>query len=105
MINILHITTHNEECGIAKYKAQFLQCMMSDSGINSKIFPHSPNVMKHMTKHEFSSVLKELKRELKNYDILHIQHEISFFYQTELRSFIETARSLRKKVIVTVHTG
>ena len=42
---------------------------------------------------------------LLDYNVLHIQHELSFFKHNELTDIIMLAKSAGKKVIVTVHTA
>lgn len=103
-IRVLQFSTHNEECGIAKYQEQFVACLSDAEGITTEYFKYSPNQTKHMSAAEFSAVLEELKRELTSFDILHIQHEISFFNSYELEKIINSANGLGKRVIVTVHT-
>jgi glycosyltransferase involved in cell wall biosynthesis len=93
MLKILHITTHDEECGIAKYQQQFLEGMSGLSGLRNTIFPYSPNKTKVMSKAEFA------------HDLLHIQHEFSFYSKDELMAFVRTAKQQGKPVIITVHTS
>jgi glycosyltransferase involved in cell wall biosynthesis len=105
MINVLQISTHNEDCGIAKYQEQFVNAMSKHDDYHTDFFPYSPNVTKNMSKQDFRLVLDKLKESLINYDILHIQHELSFFKHNELSDYIEIAKLFKIKVIVTVHTA
>lgn len=104
-IRVLQFSTHDEECGIAKYQEQFIQGMSEEDGFYTEIFPYSPNQTKNMKQPQFAIVLDELKVKLKDFDILHIQHELSFFKHSELKQIIDTAHNDKKKVIVTVHTA
>ncbi len=106
-LRVLHYSTHNEDCGIGKYNEQFHLAMSETSAesVENEFFSYSPNVTKKMTHDQFSGVLKELKRKLKQFDILHIQHEISFYYHDELGRIVDLAKSMHKKVIFTVHTA
>jgi len=106
-VKVLHYSTHNEDCGIGKYNEQFLAAMLETSAesVVNEFFPYSPNVTKRMSHDEFTKVLKELKRKLRHFDILHIQHEISFYYHDELGRIVDLAKSMRKKVVFTVHTA
>lgn len=104
-LKILHFTTHDEECGIAKYQEQFLQAMVKAKGVQNTIFPYSPNRTKIMSKEEFAPVLAEFAHLVKDYDILHIQHEFSFYSKDELQEIVSEAKRQGKKVIVTVHTS
>lgn len=105
MIRVLHYTTHNEDCGIADYQEQFIKEMKSDGSIYSEIFEYSPNVTKLMTDLEFTKVLDALMEKMKNFDILHIQHELSFFKNNELDRAINAVKEDGKKVVITIHTA
>lgn len=106
-VKILHYTTHNEDCGIGKYNEQFIRAMSVTSSdvVENNIFPYSPNKTKLMTYDEFTPVLEELKVQLKSYDALHIQHELSFYKHSELDRIVDAAQTLGKPVIMTVHTA
>ena len=104
-MRILHYTTHNEDCGIGKYQEQYLNALAPIDEVYNEIFPHSPNKVKVMPRHELSLVISELHEAVKSFDALHIQFELSFFKQDELDRIIDTVKSLHKKVIVTVHTA
>jgi glycosyltransferase involved in cell wall biosynthesis len=104
-VKVLQFSTHNEECGIAKYQEQFIEGMSGTHGFYTEFFPYSPNKTKHMSKSELQGILGELKKKMVNFDILHIQHELSFFKHSELEKIISTVRKTGKKVMVTVHTA
>lgn len=104
-VRVLQFSTHNEECGIAKYQEQFIAGMQGVEGFETEFFPYSPNIIKHMEKAEFSKVLDEFSEAMSGFDILHIQHELSFFKHSELKRIIQITNNLHKKVIVTVHTA
>ncbi len=104
-MKILHFTTHNEDCGIAKYQEQFIAAMHTVGGVEHTVFEYSPNVTKHMSEAEFTPVLKQLVAQMRDQDILHIQHEISFFKKNELYRVVKAVRRMRKKVMMTVHTA
>lgn len=105
LIKVLHFTTHDEECGIAKYQEQFLVGMRPLKTIKNTIFPYSPNRTKAMSKEQFAPVLKEFAKTMADYDILHIQHEFSFYSGDELDQIVSEAKRQAKKVLVTVHTS
>lgn len=104
-VHILHITTHDENCGIAKYQKQFIDNMSNSIEVENQIFEYSPNKTKIMSKREYGRVLNKLKVQLKNFEILHIQHEFSFYKHNELKEMIKIANNMGKKVIVTIHTA
>jgi glycosyltransferase involved in cell wall biosynthesis len=104
-IKVLHVTTHDEECGIAKYQEQFLVGMKRIKGIKNAVFPYSPNRTKVMTPEEFAPVLQEFADQVADYDIVHFQHEFSFYSGNELNDMVSEARRQGKKVLITVHTS
>jgi glycosyltransferase involved in cell wall biosynthesis len=104
-IRVLHFSTHNEQCGIGRYQEMFLECMAHNDGIHNEFFPISPNKSRMMSRTQFNKVLEQLKDSLENFDILHAQHEFSFYKDDELNRIIELANSMGKKTIVTVHTS
>lgn len=104
-IRILHLSTHNEDCGIGKYQEMFLEAMDSSTEVHNEFFAISPNQIKVMGKKDYEDAFKQLEKQLKGFDVLHIQHEYSFYWKDELERAVEIARSLRKKVIVTIHTS
>jgi glycosyltransferase involved in cell wall biosynthesis len=104
-IKILHITTHDEECGIGKYQQQFLRSMEQINTVENTIFEFSPNRTKLMSDDEFEPVFKQFCHQMNSHDILHIQHEFSFYAKDELEKYITEAKSQGKKVIITIHTS
>jgi len=103
-IRVLHLTTHDEDCGIAKYQEQFIDGMKSGK-VENIIFPYSPNKTKRMSSSDQQKVIKELANMVNDFDILHIQHEFSFYEKNELLEIVKKVKSLNKKVIITVHTA
>jgi len=85
-VRVLHYSTHDEDCGIGKYQEQFIQAMakVGAKDVYNEFLPYSPNVTKVMTYDEFTPVLQELRSKLEGFDILHIQHELSFYKHDEL---------------------
>ena len=104
-IRVLHFTTHDEECGIAKYQAQFIEGMSGISDVDNEIFEVSPNKTKLISEAEFSHVLDSLVGQMENFDILHIQHELSFFSEDDLLKIVKAVKSINKKILVTIHTA
>jgi glycosyltransferase involved in cell wall biosynthesis len=104
-MRVLQFSTHNEDCGIAKYQQQFIQGMEAVEGLYTEYFEYSPNQTKKMSAADFDGILSLLESKLRDFDVLHIQHELSFFKNYELRQIIDKADSLNKKIIVTVHTA
>ena len=78
-INVLHVTSHNEVCGIANYQQQFVDGMKHAQDINNIFFGFSPYQTRFMNKKQYQNVLNEFAKDIKNVDIIHIQHELSFY--------------------------
>jgi len=104
-IKVLHLTTHNEVCGIAKYQEQFMRAMESEKDIENVVFDVSPNKTRFMTKEEYKPVLAHFTSMLEKADMLHIQHELSFYKHTELSNVMQIAHKMHKPVIITIHTA
>jgi len=105
MIKILHLTTHNEHCGIAKYNEDFVKELDKLEIINH-IFPTSPNILKKMRGKEFDDQLTLLINMAKDHDILHMQHEFSFYDPSQFGKIIAAVKNNTKaKVICTFHTA
>jgi len=104
-IRVLHLTTHDEICGIAKYQEQFIEDMKHEEDIENIIFDLSPNQTRFMTKQQYAPVVKHFESMLKEANILHIQHELAFYKHRELSTVVGLAHALKKPVIVTIHTA
>jgi glycosyltransferase involved in cell wall biosynthesis len=104
-IKILHFSTHYENCGIGKYQEMFLEAMQDSEIVENKFFDVSPNQIRIMGSAEKAATYKALKDELQNYDILHVQHEFSFYPSDEFALACDVAHQTGKKLMVTVHTS
>lgn len=103
-IKVLHVSTHNEECGIAIYQQNIVDAMGDKAGIENEFFDISPNKLKQMGGLELNDALVRLFEQLEHFDILHIQHEYSFYRDQQLERIIDGAKAMSKKVLVTLHT-
>ncbi len=102
-INVLHLSTHDEDCGIAKFQEGIVNGLV-EYDVNNVFFSISPNVLKKMNNVEFSVALNQLKEQLSGFDVLHIQHEYSFYSPGQLQMIVDLAKGLQKKVLFTLHT-
>ena len=104
-MRILHISTHDENCGIGKYQEMYIAAMHS---VNSKVindfFATSPNVMRQQTKVEFQATMEKLSAELMGYDLVHIQHEFSFYGKGQLAEIVRRIKLAGKPFVSTIHT-
>lgn len=104
-VNVLHFSTHHENCGIGKYQEMFLAAMEGSEGVHNEFFETSPNQLRTMNATQKDEVFQKFTLQLKDYDILHIQHEFSFLHSADFPRLVTIAKELGKKVIVTVHTS
>lgn len=105
VLRVLHYSTHNEDCGIGKYQEMFINAMEETDNLKNSFYPVSPNKSKLMTKSQLNDMLSDLSNVVQDYDILHIQHEFSFYRDNEMGLIIDAAAKQGKKTIVTVHTS
>jgi glycosyltransferase involved in cell wall biosynthesis len=104
-MNILHISTHNENCGIGKYQEAYLNSFIPiDKNVTNVFFPHSPNKIRLMNKLELEVIYNELRNEVTKYDAVHIQHEFSFFKAHQLEAIVNIITGAGKPLISTIHT-
>jgi len=104
-IKVLQFSSRSSDnCGVGKYQENFVNIFhdMADE-VETKFFNSSPYKTRLMDQAELDGVIIELKKDLKNYDILHIQHEFGLYSNTEFAQILEAGKSMGKKVIVTVH--
>lgn len=103
-IHVLHVSTHNEECGIAKYQESIVDAMGKSHQIVNTFFGTSPNVLRELPPAEFNQAMERLSEDLRKADILHIQHEYSFYRGDQLGRIVNCAKQQGKKILFTLHT-
>lgn len=104
-IKVLQFSSRrSDNCGVGKYQENFVDVFheMKDE-IETKFFESSPYKTRLMDQPELDDLLAKLKNELKNYDILHIQHEFGLYTGDEFAQLVDAAKEANKKVVVTVH--
>lgn len=104
-IKVLHFSTHDEDCGIGKYQEMFLDAMSVSEEVENAFFEVSPNQIRTMPDDDKQATYRRLAAELANYDILHVQHEFSFYPHDEFLLACKAAKQAGKKLIVTIHTS
>lgn len=102
---ILHFSTHHENCGIGKYNEMFLGAMTTSDLVENDFFETSPNILRVLNEEGKRKVFDKLIAQLKQYDILHIQHEFSFLHSKDFLEIAKIAKDANKKLIITVHTS
>src|SRR5579883_2757272 len=103
IVRILHVSPHQENDGIAKYQEQYVQAMASNRAVKNVFFEPSPLRLRHMTSEERVATFSRLGEELKEYDILHIQHEFGLFVDDEFKQVVQAGKDGGKKIVVSMH--
>ena len=104
-IRVLQFSSRSSDnCGVGKYEENFMDIYKFEADeIETKFFEYSPYQTRLMGQDELNEVMEKLKEELKDYDILHIQHEFGLYSGSEFAQLVDTAKSVGKKVVITVH--
>jgi glycosyltransferase involved in cell wall biosynthesis len=105
VVRILHFGPHDENDGIARYQEQYMKALNASPHAESVIFAVSPTEFRTLSAAEQGLVLRRLKKELAEYDILHIQHEFGLFSPGDFQKIIATAQQAHKRVVVSLHTS
>ncbi len=103
LINVLHFSARYEECGVAKYLAHHIAGMADVSGIHNEYFDTSPYETYNMKPQDMQHMVERLEIALKDYDILHVQHEFALYAHDSFRRIVEAGKRAGKKVVITVH--
>lgn len=102
-IRVLHYSPHNENDGIAKYLEQYIAGMEPTTDVQNTLFDVSPIKFRALSPQQQQEVLNQLSKELKGYDIFHIQHEFGLFANNDFAQLVTVAKARGKKVVVSVH--
>lgn len=104
-IRVLHFSSRYEECGVAKYLGHHIEGMKHVPHIENDYFDISPYQTHDMGPSELEQMATDLRKRLKDYDVLHVQHEFAMYGHDSFRRIVEAAKRAHKKVVVTVHTS
>jgi len=110
-LRVLHYTTWREKCGIAGY-AESLIDALSARGLSNEVFPLRRGEFKYFSSAEVRNHLIAFLDFARDYDLIHIQHEFSFFgntpdfYEMNANFFwlLDKLAAAKKPVAVTFHT-
>lgn len=110
-MKILHVSSYGdiETCGIADYTRDLIGSLQNEE-ISQKVFTLPVSSYKEKDEKALNEIYGEIIKESEGFDIVHIQHEFSFFvikknYNLTLIAFFKFLRGLKsKKVFVTFHT-
>jgi len=103
VVKVLHFSPHDENDGIARYQEQYLKAMAGIDGVQSTFFDVTPSAFRSLSAHDQHRVLSRLKKQLKDYDILHVQHEFGLFNPGDFQKIVTVAKRAGKKVVVSLH--
>lgn len=110
-MKVAQVSTWKVPCGIAGYTEK-LTASMLNSGVQCDIIPIERELLKYMAKNELYQYFEQAIAKLVTYDVIHIQHEFSFFagaYDldtsiTIFSYFLSKLTKLNKLVFVTFHS-
>lgn len=103
-IRVLHFSsTSKDNCGVGKYQEACLGAIPVSAKVENEFFAISPYQTRGMSSHELDKAMVQLESELKDFDILHIQHEFGLFWQDEVARAVAAAKRAGKKVVFTIH--
>lgn len=103
-VRVLQFSSHDEVCGVGKYQENFMDVFAKKTDeIETAFFDSSPYKTRVMDQNELDEVMDRLKKDLESYDILHIQHEFGLYSGAEFAQLVDAAKSIGKKVVVTMH--
>lgn len=103
-VRVLQFSSHDEVCGVGKYQENFMEVFAGKPDeIETKFFDSSPYKTRIMNQAELDEVIERLKEDLQSYDIFHIQHEFGLYSGAEFAQLVDAAKSIHKKVVVTMH--
>jgi glycosyltransferase involved in cell wall biosynthesis len=102
-IRILHFGPNDKQEGIAKYQHQYSDAMAESAKVENTFFGVSSLDFRNLNPTEQQAVLGRLQTMLRDFDILHLQHEFGLFADTEFQRLVAIGKASGKKIVVTVH--
>lgn len=102
-IKVLHFSSRYEECGIAKYLGHHIRGMEAIPEVENEYFEVSPYETYNMKPNDLDNMAALLRAKLKDYDVLHVQHEFALYAHDSFRRIIDAGCQLDKKIVITEH--
>ncbi len=109
-LKVLHLTTANQTRGIADYSRDMIAAL-THHGIQSEIYPVDQLDLASLSATELRKNLSDCCKKAQTADLVHIQHEFSFFSKHNLKhsinifqQFLIEFNKIKKPIIVTFHT-
>lgn len=104
-IRILHFSSRHEDCGVARYLGHHIKGMEEVPHIENDYFDVSPYETHNMSERNLTKMSDDLYKKLKEYDVLHIQHEFALYGHDSFRRIVEAAKRAHKKIVISVHSS
>jgi len=102
-VRVLQFSPNGETDGIARYQEQYVKALSAIAGVETSFFDVTPFMFRALSPDGQREALEGLKKELAQYDILHIQHEFGLFGPGDFQKIVATAKQAGKKVVVSIH--
>ncbi len=110
-MKVLHVSTWKQRCGIADF-CDSMVTHLARLGIKNEVAPIDRARTQHMTPHEFLAEIDRLVARAADCDVVHVQHEFSFFAGSGglgesigyFAHFLNGLKSLKRPAVVTFHT-
>ena len=110
-MKVLHLSTWEEVCGIATYTSNLVNSLELH-GIYNEVYPVRKTELEYFTIKEIKQHFAKFCEVAKDFDVIHIQHEHSFFHGSYplyksiqiFNQILSTLKKNNKPVVVTFHT-
>ena len=110
-MRVAQVSTWRTPCGIADYTGH-LVAALADAGVDTDIAAIDRTLTRYLSRRELKTYFEQLAEQAAHSDLVHIQHEFSFFaggYSAgaslgNLRRFLRLLHGWRKPTVVTFHT-
>ena len=105
-MRVLHLTTHDEVCGVADYQAHFIAGMQVGSqDVEHVVWDLSPNIIQRLAQPEYEAAMTRFIWEAAAFDVVHVQVEWAFYTRDELARVVDGVHRAGKRVVLTIHTA
>src|ERR1019366_9694476 len=110
-LEVAFLSTWRSQCGIASYTAD-LTAALDSAGFATRVEPIDRQRIQYLTKRELREHFRGLARNMRDADIVHLQHEFALYAggygygvsTSVLREAVVELARLRKPTVITLHT-
>ncbi|MBI3866514.1 MAG: glycosyltransferase [Planctomycetia bacterium] len=111
-MNVLHVSTWKRRCGIAGFTESVVD-HLARAGVENDVCPLDLPALRTLTSAEFLDDMDRMAGMARGYDLIHVQHEFSFFtgsgqgFETigHFARLLDSLRAAGRPVVVTFHSG